>query len=116
MGPLAPEKQKDIQVLKDVPADQPGLVKEIQLAKIRFGLPLDAPVQSCYEAGRDGFWLDRWLITRDVHREGGRGYGERGIRTPGTLPGSVVFKTTAIDHSAISPHEAILARLPLALT
>src|SRR5947207_15442230 len=30
--------------------------------------------------------------------------GERGIRTPGTLPGTVVFKTTAIDHSAISPH------------
>ena len=29
--------------------------------------------------------------------------GERGIRTPGTLTGSVVFKTTAIDHSAISP-------------
>ncbi len=29
--------------------------------------------------------------------------GERGIRTPGTLPGSVVFKTTAIDHSAIPP-------------
>ena len=31
--------------------------------------------------------------------------GERGIRTPGTLPGTVVFKTTAIDRSAISPRE-----------
>ncbi len=29
--------------------------------------------------------------------------GERGIRTPGTLAGSTVFKTAAIDHSAISP-------------
>ena len=29
--------------------------------------------------------------------------GERGIRTPGTLPGTAVFKTAAIDHSAISP-------------
>jgi hypothetical protein len=29
--------------------------------------------------------------------------GEGGIRTPGTVPGSVVFKTTAIDHSATSP-------------
>src|SRR5207253_10612594 len=29
--------------------------------------------------------------------------GGRGIRTPGTLPGTVVFKTTAIDHSAIPP-------------
>jgi hypothetical protein len=29
--------------------------------------------------------------------------GGRGIRTPGTVAGSVVFKTTAIDHSAIPP-------------
>ena len=29
--------------------------------------------------------------------------GGRGIRTPGTVSGSVVFKTTAIDHSAIPP-------------
>src|SRR6185436_3969314 len=35
----------------------------------------------------------------DPHRCG----GGRGIRTPGTLPGTVVFKTTAIDHSAIPP-------------
>ena len=35
-------------------------------AKARFGLSLDAPVRSCYEAGRDGFWLHRWLIRQDV--------------------------------------------------
>jgi hypothetical protein len=29
--------------------------------------------------------------------------GERGIRTPGALAGTTVFKTAAIDHSAISP-------------
>ncbi len=29
--------------------------------------------------------------------------GERGIRTPGTLAGTTVFKTAAFDHSAISP-------------
>ena len=29
-------------------------------AKARFGLPDDAPVVSCYEAGRDGFWLHRY--------------------------------------------------------
>src|SRR5262245_50489079 len=29
--------------------------------------------------------------------------GGRGIRIRGTLPGTVVFKTTAIDHSAIPP-------------
>jgi hypothetical protein len=36
--------------------------------------------------------------------------GGRGIRTPGTLPGTVVFKTTAIDHSAIPPRRT-LARI-----
>ncbi len=35
---------------------------EIKRAKERFGLPLDAPVISCYEAGRDGFWLHRFLL------------------------------------------------------
>jgi transposase len=30
--------------------------EEIRKAKERFGLPADAPVISCYEAGRDGFW------------------------------------------------------------
>jgi hypothetical protein len=33
--------------------------------------------------------------------------GGRGIRTPGTLPGTVVFKTTAIDHSAIPPRRKL---------
>jgi transposase len=46
--------------------DLPALEKEILLAKARFGLPVDAPVQSCYEAGRDGFWLHRWLTARGV--------------------------------------------------
>src|SRR4029453_4886595 len=38
-----------------------GLLEEIGRAKQRFGLPADAPVISCYEAGRDGFWLHRFL-------------------------------------------------------
>ena len=37
------------------------LLEEIAKAKQRFVLPADAPVVSCYEAGRDGFWLHRWL-------------------------------------------------------
>ncbi len=41
--------------------DQARVLKEIARAKIRFGLPEDTPVVSCYEAGRDGFWLDRFL-------------------------------------------------------
>jgi transposase len=38
-----------------------GLILEIKKAKERFGLPPDAAVISCYEAGRDGFWLHRFL-------------------------------------------------------
>lgn len=36
-------------------------VAELAQAKRRFGLPPTAPVRSCYEAGRDGFWVHRWL-------------------------------------------------------
>jgi len=38
-----------------------ALNEEIAKAKARFGLPADAPVCTCYEAGRDGFWLHRAL-------------------------------------------------------
>lgn len=34
---------------------------ELAAARQRFGLPADAPVVSCYEAGRDGTWLHRAL-------------------------------------------------------
>jgi transposase len=42
------------------------LIAEIGAAKKRFGLPLDSPVTSCYEAGRDGFWLHRFLIAQTI--------------------------------------------------
>ena len=43
---------------RNVPAgDLVRFVEEIQQAKKRFGLPKAAQVYSCYEAGRDGFWL-----------------------------------------------------------
>jgi transposase len=40
--------------------------QEIAQAKQRFGLPADARVVSCYEAGRDGFWLHRCLVAHGV--------------------------------------------------
>ena len=43
-----------------------SLLQEISKAKKRFGLPADAPVVSCYEAGRDGFWLHRYLTSQDI--------------------------------------------------
>jgi transposase len=41
--------------------NQVRLLQEIVQAKRRFGLPESAPVVSCYEAGREGFWLHRFL-------------------------------------------------------
>jgi transposase len=46
-----------------------GLLTEIKAAKKRFGLPEDAPVLSCYEAGRDGFWLHRSLLAHGVENK-----------------------------------------------
>ena len=37
------------------------LLREVRLAKEKLGLPADCVVVSCYEAGRDGFWVDRML-------------------------------------------------------
>src|SRR2546425_6493732 len=37
------------------------VLDEIAQAKRRWGLPETAPVVSCYEAGREGFWLHRFL-------------------------------------------------------
>src|SRR5215203_7051778 len=43
-----------------------ALVAEIARAKQRFGLAAEAPVTSCYEAGRDGFWLHRYLAAHGI--------------------------------------------------
>ena len=41
--------------------DLAALTHEIASATQRFGLPENTLVRSCYEAGRDGFWLHRWF-------------------------------------------------------
>jgi transposase len=43
------------------PGDGAQLKQALDAAKQRFGLSPEAPVRSCYEAGRDGFWPHRWL-------------------------------------------------------
>jgi transposase len=45
------------------------VLEEIARAKVRFRLPADAPVVSCYEAGREGFWLHRWLVAHAVSNQ-----------------------------------------------
>jgi transposase len=42
------------------------VLQEIAQAKKRFGLPESAPVVSCYEAGREGFWLHRFLPSHGI--------------------------------------------------
>src|SRR5499426_3071020 len=52
---------------RTIPArDIARVQQEIAQAKQRFGLPADARVVSCYEAGRDGFWLHRCLVAHGV--------------------------------------------------
>ena len=45
---------------------QARLLQEVAHAKKRFGLPETAPVVSCYEAGREGFWLHRFLQAQGI--------------------------------------------------
>lgn len=42
------------------------MLREVRLARAKFGLADDAPVVSCYEAGRDGFWIDRCLTHHGI--------------------------------------------------
>jgi transposase len=53
--------------IRQVPAGATDrVIEEIARAKRRFTLPDETPVISCYEAGRDGFWLHRYLLAHDV--------------------------------------------------
>jgi transposase len=45
------------------------LAEEIARAKKHFGLAPDAPVSSCYEAGRDGFWMHRALVAMGIDNQ-----------------------------------------------
>jgi transposase len=50
--------------VRTMPArDLARLTREIADAKQWFGVKAATPVRSCYEAGRDGFWLHRYLIS-----------------------------------------------------
>lgn len=46
--------------------DPERVLDEIAQAKRRFGLPESVPVVSCYEAGREVFWLHRFLLAHDI--------------------------------------------------
>lgn len=46
--------------------DGQAVLATIERARSRLRLPKDAVVLSCYEAGRDGFWLHRWLVANGI--------------------------------------------------
>lgn len=46
--------------------DLAALHTELEGARRRFGLPATARAVSCYEAGRDGFWLHRHLVEAGI--------------------------------------------------
>jgi transposase len=53
--------------LRVIPAgDLATLVREIALAQDKFKLSRTSRIRSCYEAGRDGFWLHRWLLAQGI--------------------------------------------------
>ena len=53
--------------IRTIDAGNLGALKvEIQLAKKCFRMSEDALVSSCYEAGRDGFWIHRCLISLGI--------------------------------------------------
>jgi transposase len=45
---------------------QAHVLHEVAQATKRFGLPETAPVVSCYEAGREGFWLHRFIQAQGI--------------------------------------------------
>ena len=46
--------------------DKRAVLDAIAKAKARCGLVGEIVVRSCYEAGRDGFWLHRWLLEQGI--------------------------------------------------
>jgi transposase len=46
--------------------DWRGVERAMAQGRARFGLPIATPVVSCYEAGRDGFWIHRALGQRGI--------------------------------------------------
>jgi transposase len=61
VGAATPSRRYDLAA-----GDREALREKIADAKRRFGLAAAAPVRSCYEAGRDGFWIHRMLATEGI--------------------------------------------------
>ncbi len=104
-----------------------SLNEAVLKARERFGLPACVQVVSCYEAGRDGFWLHGYVesigienvvVVRELEcRESRRGYHRTGcarsdglvrafqaeVREPGTRTGSGRHQTLALSIAGCAP-------------
>src|SRR5687767_10759766 len=49
--------------------DREGVLKEIRRMRSKLGVSDSGAVRSCYEAGRDGFWIHRWLSSQGIENE-----------------------------------------------
>lgn len=58
-------RQKTVESGDTEPA-RAEVLRQISLAKEKLGLPPSARVVACYEAGRDGHWIARWLGSEGV--------------------------------------------------
>ena len=63
---LAFSNEEKVPQITVIAGDQAGLLGQIKRAKEKLGLPPEAPVVCCYEAGRDGFWIHRLLEREGV--------------------------------------------------
>lgn len=61
VGLAAPSRRREMAA-----GDRGRLRREIAEAKRRFKLAETVPVRSCYEAGRDGFWIHRMLAAEGI--------------------------------------------------
>ena len=53
--------------LKTIAGGDVGQFKlELEKSKKHFGMAADVPVLCCYEAGRDGFWIHRYLLAQGI--------------------------------------------------
>ena len=63
---LAFSNGEKLRYVNVIAGDQKGLRLSIERSKEKLGLPAEAPVWACYEAGRDGFWIHRCLTGMGV--------------------------------------------------
>jgi len=66
---LAFSNGEKIRHVNVVGGDQKGLRSAIERSKEKLGLAAEGPVYSCYESGRDGFWIHRCLTGMKVQNQ-----------------------------------------------